>query len=68
MAVDNKTDSTLPAESAAKHTNPRDVDWYHPTLTWLPKAASELLCHYSGLPPEDIVQHIHKVRDRAWDM
>ncbi|KAL4884599.1 hypothetical protein BJY04DRAFT_215060 [Aspergillus karnatakaensis] len=68
MTIDNAMNSTSSTEAVVKKSNSRDVDWYHQTLTWLPKTTSDLLYHYSGIPREDIIQHIHKIRDKAWDI
>ncbi|XWW92241.1 hypothetical protein V2A60_000164 [Cordyceps javanica] len=46
----------------------RDVEWYQPTLVNLPETAKEIFRDYSGIPEKDILNHIHRVRDKAWDI
>jgi hypothetical protein len=46
----------------------RDVDWYQAALTRVPDIAREIFRDYSGIPDEQITDHIHRVRDQAWDM
>jgi hypothetical protein len=47
---------------------PRDVAWYQATLEKVPEIAMRVFREYSGLPDEEILDHIYKVRDQAWDM
>ncbi|GFF96186.1 hypothetical protein IFM53868_08406 [Aspergillus udagawae] len=46
----------------------RDVDWYQAALTRVPDIAREIFRDYSGIPDEQITDHIHRVRDQAWDI
>ena len=47
---------------------PRNVAWYQATLTRLPDTAKQIFRDYSGIPEDEILDHIHRVRDKAWDM
>lgn len=47
---------------------PRNVAWYQATLTRLPETAKQIFREYSGIPEDKILDHIHRVRDKAWDM
>ncbi|KAH7014230.1 uncharacterized protein B0I36DRAFT_369209 [Microdochium trichocladiopsis] len=49
--------------------------WYHPDISnRVPAAAShilisaDLLNKYSRIPPDQQLEHIHKIRDQAWDI
>lgn len=46
----------------------RDVAWYQKNLNKVPKIALEIFREYSGIPDEKVMEHIYKVRDKAWDM
>ena len=47
---------------------PRNVAWYQATLTRLPDTAKQIFRDYSGISDDKILDHIHRVRDKAWDM
>ncbi|PQE22354.1 methyltransferase domain-containing protein [Rutstroemia sp. NJR-2017a WRK4] len=47
---------------------PRDVAWYQAELNKVPKTAQEIFKEYSGIPEEEILDHIHRVRDQAWEI
>ncbi|KAH6652735.1 hypothetical protein BKA67DRAFT_518946 [Truncatella angustata] len=46
----------------------KNVEWYQPTLTTLPDTAARIFQDYSGIPEGQVVDHIHRVRDKAWDI
>ncbi len=46
----------------------RDVAWYQTALSRVPDIAREIFRDYSGIPDDQITDHIHRVRDQAWDM
>ncbi|OJJ08799.1 hypothetical protein ASPVEDRAFT_144863 [Aspergillus versicolor CBS 583.65] len=46
----------------------RDVAWYQTALTRVPDIAREIFRDYSGIPDDQITDHIHRVRDQAWDI
>lgn len=46
----------------------RDVAWYQTALSRVPDIARQIFRDYSGLPDDQITDHIHRVRDQAWDM
>ncbi|KAF2823436.1 hypothetical protein CC86DRAFT_422289 [Ophiobolus disseminans] len=46
----------------------RDVAWYQASLTRVPETAIQVFREYSGIPDEEILDHIYKVRDQAWDV
>ncbi|KAJ5578640.1 uncharacterized protein N7459_007604 [Penicillium hispanicum] len=58
----------ISAESSANQPKSRDVDWYHPDLTWLPETSAQLFAEYSGIPKDQILNHIHRIREKAWDV
>ncbi|KAL5120860.1 hypothetical protein ACEQ8H_001341 [Pleosporales sp. CAS-2024a] len=47
---------------------PRDVAWYQATLERVPETAKAIFRDYSGILDEDILEHIYKVRDQAWNI
>ncbi|KAG8158148.1 hypothetical protein KVR01_011909 [Diaporthe batatas] len=49
-------------------TASRDVAWYQNTLSHVPKIAREVLREYSGIPENRMLDHIHRVRDQAWEI
>jgi hypothetical protein len=46
----------------------RDVAWYQNKLNTVPEVAMQIFREYSGIPEDEIMDHIHRVRDKAWDM
>ncbi|OJJ07624.1 hypothetical protein ASPVEDRAFT_155429 [Aspergillus versicolor CBS 583.65] len=59
-------DSKIPLSS--EEVSSREVEWYHPTLTWLPDTTAQLFREYSAIPQEEIVKHIQDIREKAWDI
>ncbi|KUI67393.1 hypothetical protein VM1G_03343 [Cytospora mali] len=47
---------------------PKNVAWYQATLNRVPATAKEIFRDYSKIPDDEIVDHIHKVRDQAWEI
>lgn len=47
---------------------PKNVDWYQAALSRVPSTAKEIFREYSKIPDEKILEHIHTVRDKAWEM
>lgn len=62
------TVAQISAKSNTCQTKSREVDWYHPNLTWLPEVSAKLFVEYSGLPKEQILDHIHRIREKAWEV
>ncbi|KAI4228715.1 MAG: hypothetical protein L6R36_001405 [Xanthoria steineri] len=52
--------------------SPKKVDfcesWYTPDIKDLPVETRDLFEQYSRVPAEDVVDHIQKMRSRAWDI
>ncbi|KAI9701456.1 MAG: hypothetical protein M1836_001511 [Candelina mexicana] len=46
----------------------KDVAWYFKNINNIPGPMQELLEKWSGLAPNDVRAHIHRVRDQAWDV
>ncbi|CAI7616370.1 unnamed protein product [Penicillium bialowiezense] len=46
--------------------DPHQFPWYEPDLTEAPEPAKTLLERYSKIPPDQVVDHVKKVRDRAF--
>ena len=46
----------------------RNVAWYQSTLNRVPDIAKQIFRDYSGIPDDQIMDHIYHVRDKAWDM
>ncbi|KAE9378513.1 methyltransferase domain-containing protein [Stipitochalara longipes BDJ] len=47
----------------------KDVPWYHPDLgNKLGDSARELLENYSKIPAAEVENHVHKIRDEAWQI
>lgn len=47
---------------------PKNVAWYQAALNRVPATAKEIFEGYSNIPEDEIIDHIHKVRDQAWEM
>lgn len=47
---------------------PRNVAWYQATLNRVPDTALQIFREYSKIPDEKILDHIHTIRDQAWEM
>lgn len=60
MTVDNQVSAEL--------TKSRDVDWYHPNLTKLPETSAQLFREYSGMPEDQVLDHIKRIREKAWEV
>ncbi|KAJ5142905.1 uncharacterized protein N7515_001692 [Penicillium bovifimosum] len=46
--------------------NPHDFAWYEPELAVVPEPAKTLLESYSKIPTEQVIEHVKRVRDRAF--
>ncbi|OQE38936.1 hypothetical protein PENCOP_c007G03133 [Penicillium coprophilum] len=46
--------------------DPQKFPWYEPELIEAPEPAKTLLEKYSKIPPDQVVNHVKKVRDRAF--
>ena len=46
----------------------KNVEWYQPTLKKLSDTAVQVFRVYSGIPEDQIIDHIYRVRDKAWNM
>ena len=46
----------------------KNVEWYQATLDQVPETARQIFRDYSKIPDDDIVDHIYRVRDEAWEM
>ncbi|GAW14695.1 hypothetical protein ANO14919_040980 [Xylariales sp. No.14919] len=44
----------------------REVEWFQPKLKEVPAIAKQIFKDYSRLVDDDIIGHIHRVRDAAW--
>ncbi|CAI7598061.1 unnamed protein product [Penicillium pancosmium] len=62
--IDKSVESFTNGKAEPSH----QVEWYQPKLTNLPETARKLFKDYSGINESEIVEHIHRVRDRAWDI
>ncbi|KAK4646999.1 uncharacterized protein QC761_0024760 [Podospora bellae-mahoneyi] len=47
---------------------PRNVAWYQATLNRVPDTALQIFREYSKIPDEKILDHIHTIRDQAWEI
>ncbi|KAK0724656.1 hypothetical protein B0H67DRAFT_598167 [Lasiosphaeris hirsuta] len=47
---------------------PRDVAWYQATLNRVPDTAQQMFRDYSGIPDDKVLEHIHRIRDQAWEI
>lgn len=56
------------AMTEAQETRNTKVDWFDewPSERQIPETASRLLEIYSGISPENVVEHVVKVRNDAW--
>ena len=54
-----------PASTAPPDYDPRR---YQPTLSKLPETAKSIFRDYSQIPEQEILDHIYRVRAKAWDM
>ena len=46
----------------------REVQWYSPDLLSLSPQARELFEQYSHIPSDQVIPHIHAVREKAWEI
>ncbi|KAB8262627.1 hypothetical protein BDV32DRAFT_147175 [Aspergillus pseudonomiae] len=47
--------------------NPKDgIPWYLDTLERVPPLAQRVLEEYAGLKPEEVKEHVLKIREKAW--
>ncbi|KAL9026911.1 MAG: hypothetical protein Q9196_004494 [Gyalolechia fulgens] len=53
--------------SAAKKIESSD-SWYYPDIEVLPDATRELFERYSAVPAEEVIDHIQKMRSRAFEI
>lgn len=52
---------------ATKFVNDKDVPWWKENIDHkVTSEAREMLEEYSGIPSDEVVQHVYKIRDRAW--
>jgi SAM-dependent methyltransferase len=51
-------------------SNSKESAWFdeRPKDGQLPEESLRLLESYSGIPPEDILEHVTKIRDEAWEV
>lgn len=55
-----------PDYAKSMRTN-KDSPWYLPSITKnLVPSTRQLFEDYSHIPPEDVVPHVHAIRDKAW--
>ncbi|CAG8372191.1 unnamed protein product [Penicillium salamii] len=59
---------TVDTQVSAEFTKSRDVDWYHPTLTQLPEISAQVFREYSGIPEDQVLDHIQRIREKAWEI
>lgn len=59
---------TVNTQVSAEFSRSRDVDWYHPTLTQLPETSAQVFREYSGIPEDQVLDHIQRIRKKAWEM
>ncbi|MCJ1381828.1 hypothetical protein MMC17_004939 [Xylographa soralifera] len=55
-----------PPPTGAVAARPTDVPWYSPDLEAISPAARELLEKYSGIPAEEVLPHVLKIRSLAF--
>ncbi|KAH9903902.1 S-adenosyl-L-methionine-dependent methyltransferase [Xylariomycetidae sp. FL2044] len=69
MAVNaaKATDATPDYSNGVKDRS-RAVAWYQDTLSRVPQVAREVLQQYSKVPEKQLLEHIYRVRDQAWDV
>lgn len=46
----------------------REVQWYSPSLSTLSHQSRELFEQYSHIPSNQVIPHIHAVREEAWEI
>jgi ABC-type sugar transport system substrate-binding protein len=46
----------------------KNVEWYQATLDQVPQTAKEIFRDYSKIPEDEVLDHIYRVRDKAWEM
>ncbi|KAF7628457.1 hypothetical protein AFLA_003813 [Aspergillus flavus NRRL3357] len=60
---------TLPPSTNPTQTIDRyEPSWYQPTLPRLPETARQIFRDYSHIPEDNILEHIYRVRNKAWDV
>ncbi|KAL6720017.1 multidrug-resistance type transporter [Lecanora helva] len=48
--------------------NNKGVPWYHTKLTEIDPITRGLLENYSKVPPEQVLEHVFAIREKAWDV
>ncbi|KAH8651304.1 hypothetical protein BX600DRAFT_502056 [Xylariales sp. PMI_506] len=62
------TDITAGPTTGHVGSKNKSVGWFDKTLPELQPAARELLEKYSGVPADDVVNHVLTIRDQAWEV
>ncbi|PLB48514.1 hypothetical protein P170DRAFT_360968 [Aspergillus steynii IBT 23096] len=46
----------------------KDVIWYQDALEKVPDIAQQILVNYAGIPEPEVLDHIYRVREKAWNI
>ncbi|KAI9725801.1 MAG: hypothetical protein M1828_002430 [Chrysothrix sp. TS-e1954] len=64
MAAETAADQTWPAPG----TKDKSVVWYEKELKGLSDTTRHVLETYARIPPDQVVEHVHAIREKAWDV
>ncbi|KAJ6084241.1 hypothetical protein N7486_011041 [Penicillium sp. IBT 16267x] len=63
-----RTESDLRAALTEGNKDPRELPWYQTDFEEMPEPGKTILENYSKIPPDQVLQHVKDVRERAFEV